>query len=366
MPPTRPLVIVAPLNWGLGHATRCVPIIRGLLERNCDVHIIAEGGGAKFLQLEFPDLEQSEFPGYEITYPDKGQGMMMKMVKSVPGILRGIRKEHECLEQLAEKLHPDAIISDNRFGLWHHRISTIFITHQVNIKAPFGETLLGMMNHKYIRKFNSCWIPDEEADGGLCGELGHRFRPSFHVEYIGTLSRFCTNRSKVFKDTDLFIILSGPEPQRSLLENILLEKIRSLESRIGKWIMIQGLPGEKRIRQENLGEIHTHMNDEALQDHVRRSKLIVTRSGYSTIMDLDRIGAKAAFIPTPGQTEQEYLAERMMERGVALCMKQGKIDLQYAIESAENYSGFPGRGPSHTLSKRLDELVHLFERKSKH
>lgn len=357
-----PLVIVSPLNWGLGHATRCIPVIRGLLDRGMRVHLVAEGGGAAILGTTFPGIPVTAFPGYEIHYPEEGRSFSLSMVRAAPGILRGIKKEHECLLDLCEKTQASAVISDNRFGLWHPRLRTVFITHQVQIKAPVGETLIGMMNKKYIRKFNECWIPDDEVDG-LSGVLGHSFRGSLNARYIGTLSRFTKGNNDKRKDIDLLLLLSGPEPQRSIFERILCENVQKLKSikKDLKTVLVRGLPTGELPALTFPGPCFNHLNDLELQDHINRSLLVLSRPGYSTLMDLDRIGAKAAFIPTPGQTEQEYLGKSMMERSIALCLKQGRIDLDYALETLGDYSGFPGRNASGGMDLALDDLCGLLQ-----
>ena len=268
------------------------------------------------------------------------------------------------------------------------------MTHQVNIKAPFGETVIGMMNRKYIRKFNLCWIPDREEEPNLSGELGHSYRTAQHTRYIGNLSRLKKGVSDN-KDTDILMLLSGPEPQRTIFESLLLkeaEKIVKIDPKL-KLVMLRGKPGgsswikDQGLKIKGQGSrvkdqgskikgqgarvnddrilVLDHASETDLQDLIERSKLVVARSGYSTIMDLNRVGGKAAFVPTPGQPEQEYLAQRLMDKGQALMMKQGKIDLVYALESSKNYSGFPGEKESSALDNALDELGRLLQGKSK-
>ncbi len=360
------LIIVAVLDWGMGHATRCVPVVRKLLERGYEVLLIAEGSGRKFLEDTFPQLEILSFPGYEIVYPKKGEKMYLRMIGSVPGILKGIKQEHELLNELVEKRKPIAIISDNRFGMWHPGVFTVFITHQVNIRAPIGESIVGMMNRKYIRKFNLCWIPDHSGENNLSGDLGHHFRQSLNATYIGPLSRFSGSGSSS-KDIDVLMMLSGPEPQRSIFEELLLieaEKVAKIDPKL-KLVMLRGKPGEgSKIKGQGI-QILDHAKESELQDLMGGAKLIVSRSGYSTIMDINRVGGKAVFVATPGQTEQEYLADRFMEKGIALKMKQGKIDLGYAMASAKNYKGFPGEEETGSLDKALNELNRFLQGKRK-
>ncbi|MCC7302237.1 MAG: glycosyltransferase [Bacteroidia bacterium] len=363
-----PLVIISPLNWGMGHATRCVPVIQELLEAGCRVQIVAEGRGADFLSNAFPQLSIEAFPGYEITYPGEGGNMMMRMVKNTPGILRGIKKENEKLQELVAKTGADAVISDNRYGMHHPRIPSIFITHQVNIKAPFGESLIAVMNQRYIRKFNECWIPDEAGAENLSGDLGHTLRFSYHRRYIGALSRFTSSGVKKEKKFDLTLLLSGPEPQRTVLENLLYEEVKNQMQRKPelKTAWVRGMPDKPASTSHLPGVVMPHAADETLRDIIESSTMIIARPGYSTLMDLERLGAKAAFIPTPGQTEQEYLGHRLMDLGIALCMKQGKIDLSFAIESSGDYKGFSGKPAGSQLRTAVAELCRLFQGKGEH
>src|ERR1043166_5258587 len=167
-------ILVAPLDWGLGHATRCIPIIRYLLEKGQEVIVGADGRPLELLKREFPGQEFIVIPGYKVSYPKKGS-MTLKMAASVPKILAGIKKEHEQLDKITTAEKIDAVISDNRFGLWTKKVPCIFITHQLMIKSPFGEKLLHRLNKNHIKKYTECWIPDAEGADNLSGDLAHKF-----------------------------------------------------------------------------------------------------------------------------------------------------------------------------------------------
>ncbi|MDP9230739.1 MAG: glycosyl transferase family 28, partial [Bacteroidota bacterium] len=189
-----PRILVAPLDWGLGHATRCIPIIKELINQNCDVWLAGEGAQAALLQKEFPGLSFLNLPGYRISYNKSSMKLFLGILLQVPKILRAISKENKWLKKMMTKYTFDAIISDNRYGLYHKKIFTAFITHQLLIKTSLGklsEKILQQWNYKFINRFTQCWVPDEEGSINLAGELSHpKKNPAIPLKYIGAISRF--------------------------------------------------------------------------------------------------------------------------------------------------------------------------------
>jgi len=337
-------ILIAPLDWGLGHATRCIPVVRYLLEKGCEVIIGADGRTLKLLQQEFPSLEFVVMKGYDISYPGKGS-MALKMTLQIPKILTGINYEHERLEELIKEKNIDAVISDNRFGLWSREVPCVFITHQLMVKSPFAEKWIHELNKKYISKYTECWIPDSESEG-LSGDLAHRFPLPENAKYIGLLSRFQSghlNHTKSSKANNLLVILSGPEPQRTVFEEKILKQLSYFGEKEGrgKVLIVQGV-AEKNERMEiskNIEMISCLTSDE-LQKVILDAEIILSRPGYSTVMDLALLKRKMIFVPTPGQTEQEYLARYYLERKIAYAVSQKNFDLQLALSESEKYAGF--------------------------
>lgn len=219
-------VLIAPLDWGLGHSTRCIPIIRYLLERGVEVVIGADGRPMQLLRMEFPSLEFVQMSGYNISYPKRGS-MALKIAVQIPKILAGIKREHELLKKIIQENKIDAVISDNRFGLWSKEIPCVFITHQVMVKSPFGEKWIHQLNKKYISRYTECWVPDSEKDG-LSGDLAHKFKLPENAKFIGMLSRFYTPQPPSMVElsvNSLLVILSGPEPQRTVLEGKIIKQL---------------------------------------------------------------------------------------------------------------------------------------------
>lgn len=353
---SSPNVLLAPLDWGLGHATRCVPVVRELLRQGCNVLLAGEGKQQALFQQEFPDLRFLPLPGYRIEYASSGWGLAVKIVAQIPKLLSAIKAEQEWLQKVAADEKIDAVIADNRYGLFHPAIPCAFITHQLRIKAPFSlaEDLLQEINYSYINKFSECWVPDAQ-ENGLAGALSHPEElPEIPLRYIGPLSRF-TEREPVAPGNNLLFLLSGPEPQRTLLEEMILEELKSYA---GTVVLVRGLPNEKNQLQV-AGNVtsYPHLPAQELEQKICEADLVISRCGYSTVMDLAVLKKRSVLIPTPGQTEQEYLGEYLMKRNFALCIDQKKFTLKNAVAMAAN---FPYTFPAAESSGLLAEAVSSF------
>jgi predicted glycosyltransferase len=304
-------VLICPLNWGLGHATRCVPIIRKLMSEGHEPVLVADGYPLQFLRQEFPTLRFIEFPSYSVYYAS-GTSQVGAMLFNFPSIVRGIINEHRWLRNLVRTEHFDQIISDNRFGIWNKHVHSIYITHQLMIKMPQGlkflEPLVHFIHKAFINRYNECWIPDTKENGGLSGDLAHKYPLPRNAKFIGTLSRFTNLEENIpSSDYEVVAVVSGIEPQRTLFEKSLMLKYRNRNEKV---LIVGGQPQQKQTRKQT-GNITlvSHLSTHELSAAFLGAKKIISRSGYSTIMDLDALKCmhKAEFIPTPGQTEQEYL-----------------------------------------------------------
>lgn len=329
-------ILIAPLNWGLGHATRCIPIIRELLRYPFITVLLASDGRAlKLLRQEFPTLIALELPAYQIHY--RSTNMIWNIAGQVPKILRAIYQERQVIKQLVKDYEIDLIISDNRYGCYHPAVRSIFMTHQINLRIPFRplEYLTNIFNHLWLKKFETVWIPDYEGKTNLAGSLS-RSAGLEEVVYLGALSRFIKKNTPI--KYDVTVVLSGPEPQRSILEQKIIEQAQNLPY---QFLLVQG---KTEIQQhffikKNV-EVHSFLNSVALNEAILASKIVVARSGYSTLMDLMVLGKKAIFIPTPGQTEQEYLAATCQQINVSTDLKsrqfysqsQAALDLEEALQ----------------------------------
>ena len=306
-------VLVCPLNWGLGHATRCVPIIRNLMAEGHELVVVADGYPLVFLEQEFPSLRFIEFSSYSVYYA-AGKSQVGAMLFNFPNILKGIVREHFWLRNLLQNEHFDQVISDNRFGMWSRRVHSVYITHQLVVKMPanlkFLEPIVHSIHKMFIRQYNECWIPDRGNNGGLLGDLAHKYPLPFNAKFIGALSRFQgLENIAPTTDYDVVAVISGVEPQRTLLEDSLLLKYKN---RTEKTLIIRGQPQAETYKR-HIGNITLvpHLPDVEMAAVLKGAAKIICRSGYSSIMDLEALKClpKAELIPTPGQTEQEYLAQ---------------------------------------------------------
>jgi hypothetical protein len=330
-------LLLAPLDWGLGHATRCVPVIRSLLENGCEVWLAGEGAQEKLLREEFPRLSFLPLKGYRIKYGKRN--FTGKLLMQLPSILKTIKEENNWLKAVVAQHGFEAVISDNRYGLYHEKIFSVFITHQLCVKSPFGkwsENFLQRWNYKFINRFSECWIPDEEGENNLAGELSHPAKlPLVPVKYIGTLSRFQKKDVAEIKN-HLLVILSGPEPQRTIFENKIVDEIAHYPATA---VVVRGLPGDKNIiPSANSIRFFNHLSAAELNEEALKAEFIICRSGYSTLMDIAALQKKSILIPTPGQTEQQYLAGYLQEKQFALSFSQKSFSLQQVLDAAKKFN----------------------------
>lgn len=349
-------VLIAPLDWGLGHATRCIPIIRELLNRNCEVNIAGSGDSLALLKKEFPALPFFELPGYQPVY-SHSDAMVWKMARQLPRFVSTIRKEHQDVEQIIKDHKIELVISDNRYGCWSATVPCVFITHQSNILMPHGFAWLarwvGRMNDRLMKRFSFCWIPDSPMTNSLSGKLTSVKEKSKRIKFIGNLSRFTPPQKAEIK-YDVVCVFSGPEPQRGILEKIVVDQLQHSSL---KYFVVRGVlspDSAPALRDDHSVDF---LPTRELQNVIEQSDCVIARSGFSTVMDLAKLGKKAIFIPTPGQTEQEYLAERLMKKKIAYAMDQNSFELTKAWEESKIYGGFNSANTySELLGDALDDL----------
>ncbi len=328
-------IIVAPLNWGLGHSTRCIPIINALIEEGFTPIIASDGAALKLLQKEFPELKSYRLPSYNIKYTKKGTRLKYRMLYDSLRIIKSVKREKSIIEKIVNKEGVIGIISDNRFGVRCKNVPSIYMTHQMNVFSGNTTFLTTLLHQKVISKFDGCWIPDYNDDSSLAGILSDVNSSNIDIKYIGALSRF-TYR-EVPKKLNLLILLSGPEPQRTILEKIILEELKEYDKKV---LIVRGIISDKQeiTRIKNI-KIINYMLKEELENSINESEFILARSGYSTIMDLEKLKAKAFFIPTPGQFEQEYLAKHLEQKKIAPYSNQQDFKINM-LEKINDYSGF--------------------------
>lgn len=327
-------ILIAPLNWGLGHATRCIPIIKALQENNFTPIIASDGIALELLRKEFPYLKTLELPSYQIEYAKNGKNFKWKLIKSLPKMIEAIREEKRIVKKWIQKYEIHGIISDNRLGVFSKKVPSVFITHQLNVLTGNTTWITSKLHQNIIKKYNSCWVPDVNEPLNLTGKLGHLENNSLNLSYLGPLSRM--HKMALPIQYDLMIVLSGPEPQRGLLEVHLSEEVKRFD---GKVVFIKGII-EKEQKKEQIGNVtyYNFMKTRQLEQTFNESKKVLCRSGYTTIMDLVKLNKKAFFIPTPGQYEQIYLAEKLQNDGLVPYATQEEFRIEN-LSKMEEYKG---------------------------
>jgi len=357
--PNSKNVLVCPLDWGMGHATRMVPVIDLLIKSGAKIFIGADKRPMAYLMQRFPGCSFIQLPGYSVNYPESGS-MALSMIKAYPEMVAASKKAKQLLKKIITNNKIDIVFSDNRYELSSDQAYSVFITHQLNIQTPgltvVGKPFINKKIYNFIRKFDELWIPDFEKEPSLSGVLSHvQKMPLNNFHFIGPLSRFSLVKPITPVETlDLLILLSGPEPQRTILEQKLIEQALAIDL---KTVVLQGKPEDKDSFEVDKIKLVSHLPDEEIAGLISKAKHIVCRPGYSSIMDLAVFGKKAIFIPTPGQTEQEYLAKRFREKGICYSTKQQSINLDAALIESVRYSGFQSSSGLKNLEKRITDLL---------
>ena len=336
-----PKILVAPLDWGLGHATRCIPIIKELIEKNCEVIIAAEGPQKALLKEEFPAIRFINVQGYGLKYGRNKWATWFRIIFQIPKILIRIKRENRWLERFLLEEELDGVISDNRYGLYSASIFSVFITHQLHIITYFGkgiDQVLQKINYRKICRFSSCWVPDFEEAGSLAGTMAHPKKgPEIPIRYLGPLTRF--KKINTGMAGPLVFLLSGPEPQRTIFEKKILAELQNYS---GKAILIRGLPGETSLPEVRINtRVCNHLPSKELNKVITESDYVIGRCGYSSIMDLAMLGKKTILIPTPGQPEQEYLANYLFNKRIIFTTTQDSFSLESCLQSARQFSFLP-------------------------
>lgn len=347
-------ILVAPLDWGLGHAARCVPVINALLEHDAVPVIGADGGPLALLRAEFPGLEHVVIPGPEVRY-GRGASQAWSMARQFPAMLRSIRQEGSLMARLVPQLRLDAVISDQRFGVRSGAVPSVLITHQVFPFTPVAQRVLRAVNRRHIARFDRCWIMDEEQAPGLAGELSHGPDLPANARYIGVHSRMAPRDGiGALVRHRVVAVISGPEPQRSVFEELLIAQLQRLP---GEHLLVRGKPGtNSHTRYGNL-RVVDHLNAGDLRTAILGAERIVSRSGYTTLMDLAVLKRSALIVPTPGQSEQEYLARLHHGTGRFVVQHQHALDLGAVLDQKPQDVPSPVHG--NALERALQDLAAL-------
>jgi len=356
-----PNILVAVLNWGLGHATRCMPIIEEIERQGGNVVLGSDGRALKLLEKEYPKHQIVELPAYDIHYKNRF-GFIVNILQQSPKIIRNIERELKAIKSIVKQYDIAAIIADNRFGCRSNETHNIFMSHQIHFYLPkfwrFADGLMRKINRGWIEKFDKCWIPDVAGYPNLTGSMSHSsdLNPDFY-HYIGPLSRL--------KKMDLPIkykvlaLLSGPEPQRTYLEEKVIDELKDFGEQA---LIVRGKPESNKGWQKlnSYVDMVDFLDAKGINKAICQAEWVISRSGYTTVMDLFKLDKKAIFIPTPGQTEQVLLGEIYKEQGLFYSVNQKQFNLRNALALAEDYTGPKGISMSDSLMKM--QVKELMER----
>jgi hypothetical protein len=351
-------VLLSPLNWGLGHASRDVPVIRELLRHDHEVTIAADGNALELLKKEFPSCNFIRFPDYPLVY-NTGRFFFARFTFHVPVLVQALAEERRNLGEILSRTSYDLIISDNRYGVYSDSIPSIQITHLTHQTFPFivwpVELVALYVNGSGFRKFDAIIIPDNPPGPlSLAGKLSRTGGAGIknRVYYSGILASMPKIRTS--KSIDYLLLISGMEPQRTALEKILLPQIRDLP---GRKVVLLGKPGENHVAEAGDDTtIYSYRSFTEKADLMSASRFIICRSGYTTMMDLAEIGLKRGlFIPTPGQWEQEYLSRYYQGKGWFRSKNQSGVSLLQDVEQTQGYSGFPEMPRTEKNAQKLYE-----------
>lgn len=344
-------IIVSPLNWGLGHASRLIPIIYELINRSHNIIIVGSGASFDLLQSEFPELSFIRLRSFSIKY-SKSKSQIALLFFQIPKFIYYNIYEYYKIQTIVEKQNIDFIISDNRYGLRSKKCKSAIITHQLHINIPnrikFLEPLINKLNTKLINKFDFCLVPDIDSVNNYAGILSINNKIKNKI-YIGLLSKFKRVPSSEIK-YKFTAILSGPEPQRTIFEEIITKEFEKSDYNT---CIVKGTK-EKSITKTQKIKIFNILNSKELREVINQSEFLITRSGYSSIMDIICLGKSAIISPTPGQTEQEYLALYYKENKWILSFNQYDFDLNNIFCEVNNYK-LPES--EIILSAKIDEIL---------
>ncbi len=342
------------LNWGLGHASRSLPLIRKYLGLGHEVICSSDGEALTMLRKELPDQMVLQLPGYDIQYGSRF--MPYNMLKHGPHMLRTIRTEHELTKAIVSRHQIDCIISDNRYGCYHPNVPSALITHQLQVFT--GQKILDAYIRRQIRSwiknFSEIWIPDQAPPGNITGELSGPNTDPIPKYYLGVISELsCKPAKGKYKAV---AVISGPEPQRTNFEELVTEQLSAID---GHFAIVRGKPdAEEQVKTTGNLTIYPYLTRAQLSEILKETEVVISRSGYTTLMDLSMTGHKAILCPTPGQYEQIFLADRLNNLGQCVYRRQENLDLRQALEDVRLIKPI-GYGAYNVIEDHLERLQHL-------
>lgn len=357
--PTK--ILYAVLNWGLGHASRSIPIIQSLLNKDIELVIASDGEALLLLQREFPSLVFESLASYNVKYSKKAKNFDKTIFFQLSKFGKIIKEEHKQTAALIKKHQITHIISDNRYGVYSKIIPSTIICHQINLqhKNAFVQKQINKVHFSILIKFTEIWVPDFENEFAIARNISSlaikNKTISSKLKYIGLLSRMEKNQTEI-SPKSISIILSGPEPQRTILEEKLLVEIATINE---NFVLVRGTENFDKIidEKQNL-KVYSLLKTTEINKLINQSKIVICRAGYSSIMDLLKLEKSAILIPTPGQTEQEYLAKHLKNKNWFYCENQDDFNLKKALTKSDDYSLPKNIFSTKELEKAINDFLN--------
>jgi len=332
-------ILYGVLNWGLGHASRSIPIIQFLVSKGFELIIASDGEALELLKKEFPNLYFEKIEPYNAFYSKTKKYFDLTIFKQLNKFSKTIKKEHSQTQKLIEKHNISYIISDNRYGVYSKKIPSTIICHQINLqhKNSFIQKQMNIIHSKMLDKFNEIWVLDFK-ENPICGNISNKIflekRIQNKIKYLGLISRM--KKQNLAIEYKFCIVLSGPEPQRTLFENILINQTKTINDKIA-FVRGTNVYKQKIKSSENI-EVFDLLESKRLNEIINKSEIVVCRAGYSSIMDILKLKKQAILVPTPGQTEQEYLAKNLDNKKWFYSQNQSAFNVKIALKESLKYN----------------------------
>lgn len=348
-------ILICPLNWGLGHATRSRPIIEQFIEKGHEVHLGGDGVSMEVLKNYYPKLPIHNLAQLNIQY---GSSFWISLLKQLPQLFRWWNMDQKIIGHLYKQYHFDLIISDSRPGCHYHETNNILVISQLSPRLP--NQLLTWSAHRLFQSifkpFNEIWIPDQTKELTLSGQL---IVFPFHIpsRRIGFLSKLEKSEGEVSSTIAgrVLAIVSGPEPLRTRFEKDLVEQLKNENA------LITG--GRPYLKYQTSNYI-SYLDATALKEEINKAEYIICRSGYSTLMDLASYGKKIILVPTPGQSEQIYLANHLQSKKQGIIWDMNKLNWTQIKTRVNQIDPFYLKNDSSLLIKAVSEIEKLLQKKN--
>ncbi len=333
-------IIYGVLDWGLGHASRSVPVIRELIAQDCELLIASSGLAMSYLRKEFEGVEFIDLPELEITYSKSERpsnwNFILKGVLNYTKLKKHFLTCEKFLSSAIGEKQINLLISDGHFGVYSSDVKSVLISHQLNLKAALFGKQINQVNREYLRRYDQIWVPDFDNELSLAGELSKNENFE-NVHYLGALSSYQLSPKKESPKKRLLFLLSGPEPQRQMLQDKICEQLIQMQDELSKY-HVDLVSGNSAASKPEISWLNHHpmLNSPELNELLCQADLIICRSGYSSIMDLVKLGKQAVLIPTPGQGEQEYLADFHEKKGRFRVSTQRNLHLRQILDENDD------------------------------